>query len=137
MRVWTIRAIPSLRRPRALVRLRLAQRRFKEAETLARRALSIGQQRSPDLWSRYDALTLVGAALAGQKKFAEAEPLLLEGYRGLKEREERIPFLWRKKRPGEAGVRIVDLYDSWDKKEEAERWRKLLKTEKANFAPEK
>ncbi len=120
-----------------LARLRLAQQRPAEAEPLAHRALSIGLQRYPDHWSRYDALTLVGAALAGQKKYAEAEPLLLEGYQGLKEREERIPFLWRKRRPAEAGARIVDLYDAWGKQDEAERWRNRLNAEKSNVAPEK
>ncbi len=109
-----------------LVRLRLAQRRPTEAEPLARRALAIANERYPDLWSRYDALSLLGAALAGQQKFAAAEPLLLEGYQGLKEREERIPFLWRKRRPAEAGARIVDLYNAWGKQDEAERWRKRV-----------
>ncbi|MFI5461563.1 MAG: tetratricopeptide repeat protein [Isosphaerales bacterium] len=110
----------------ALARVRLAQRKPSEAEPLARQALAIRQQRHPDLWTRYDALSLVGAALAGQKKFTDAEPLLLQGYEGLKEREERIPFLWRKKRPAEAAARIVDLYDAWGRKDKADEWRKKL-----------
>ena len=36
-------------------------------------------------------MSLLGAALAGQKKYAEAEPLLIGGYEGLKAREARIP----------------------------------------------
>jgi hypothetical protein len=64
--------------------------------------------------------------LAGQGKFAEVEPMLIEGYQGLKERQERIPFLWRKKRPAEAAQRLVDLYEAWGKKDQANEWRKRL-----------
>jgi hypothetical protein len=109
-----------------LARVRLAQRRPTEAEPPARRALAIRLDRHPDHWTRYDALSLVGAALAGQKRYAEAEALLIQAYEGLKEREARIPFLWRKKRPAEAGARIVDLYDAWGKTDKAAEWRKRL-----------
>jgi hypothetical protein len=119
----------------ALARLRLIQQKPAEAEPPARRALAIRLDRHPDHWTRFDALSLLGAALAGQKKYAEAEPLLISGYEGLKEREERIPFLWRKKRPAEAGARIVALYDAWGKKDKADAWRKRLKEEKADSPP--
>jgi hypothetical protein len=33
----------------------------------------------------------LGASLLGQKKFAEAEPLLLGGYEGMKRCEDKIP----------------------------------------------
>jgi eukaryotic-like serine/threonine-protein kinase len=115
----------------ALSRVRLIQLRHAEALALAHQALGIRLDRHPDHWMRYDALSLVGAALAGQKKYAEAEPLLLEGYQGLKDREERISSLRRKQRPAEAGARIVALYDAWGKKDEAEQWRKRLKEKKA------
>jgi eukaryotic-like serine/threonine-protein kinase len=120
----------------ALARFRLMQRQPNEAEPTARRALAIRLDRHPDHWTRYDALSLVGAALAGQKRYAEAEPMLLQGYEGLKDREVRIPFLWRKKRPAEAGARIVDFYEAWGKMEKADAWRKRLEAEKANIPPE-
>jgi serine/threonine protein kinase/tetratricopeptide (TPR) repeat protein len=115
----------------ALARLRLMQRKPAEAEPPARRALAIRLDRHPDHWTRFDALSLLGAALAGQRKYAEAERLLLSAYEGLKEREARIPFLWRKKRPAEAGARIVALYDAWGKKDQGDAWRKMLKTNSA------
>ena len=34
---------------------------------------------------------MLGGALLGQKKYAEAEPLLLAGYEGMKQREAKIP----------------------------------------------
>jgi eukaryotic-like serine/threonine-protein kinase len=116
----------------ALARVRLAQRKATDAEPLARRALAIREKRHPDHWTRYDALSLVGAALAGQKKYAEAESLLLEGYEGLKQRRARIPSVWRKKRPAEAGTRIIALYAAWGNKEKADEWRKRLKAENAD-----
>ena len=43
-----------------------------------------------DLFRGHQSLTLLGASLAGQKKYAEAELLLLEGYQGMAARKERI-----------------------------------------------
>jgi hypothetical protein len=34
---------------------------------------------------------MLGGALLGQKKYADAEPLLLQGYEGTKKREKTIP----------------------------------------------
>jgi tetratricopeptide (TPR) repeat protein len=110
----------------AIVRLRLMQRKPSEAEPAARRALAIRMVCGPDHWTRFDALSLLGGALAGQKRYAEAEPLLIQGYEGLKAREARTPFLWRKKRQAQAGERIVALYKTWGKKDKADEWRTKL-----------
>ena len=45
---------------------------------------------APDSWNRYHCQSLLGASLAGQKKFAEAEPLLIAGYEGMVQREATI-----------------------------------------------
>ena len=45
----------------------------------------------PDASWKFNTKSLLGGALLGQKKFAEAEPLLLAGYEGLKLREKTIP----------------------------------------------
>ena len=37
----------------------------------------------------------MGGSLLGQKKFTEAEPLLLQGYEGMKQREDKIPPVGR------------------------------------------
>jgi hypothetical protein len=59
----------------------------------------------------------------GQKKFAEAEPLLLSAHAGLKEREARIPqFL--KGHIAAAVDRLVELYVAQGQEEKAEAWRK-------------
>jgi hypothetical protein len=61
--------------------------------------------------------------LAGQKKHAEAEPLLLAGYQGMDERKERIavPDRYHLERAREW---IVQLYVDWGKPERAAGWRK-------------
>ena len=79
----------------------------------------------PDDWSTFSTRSQLGGSLLGQKKFAEAEPLLLRGYEGLKAREAKIPAP-SKKRLAEAAERVVRLYEAWGKKDEADAWRKKL-----------
>jgi hypothetical protein len=55
---------------------------------------------------------MLGRALLGQKKYADAEPLLLKGYEGMKARENTIP-LEGKIRVPEAIARLVLLYTDW------------------------
>jgi eukaryotic-like serine/threonine-protein kinase len=114
-----------------LARLRLKQRRPADAEHPARRSLAIADERFPDLWLRFDSLSLLGGAISGQNKYTEAEPMLINGYEGLREREARIPFLRRKTLPAEAGARIVELYEAWGKKDKAAEWRKRLAAEQS------
>jgi hypothetical protein len=66
------------------------QGRFAESEPLAREALEFNRKQQPDDWPSFRAESLLGASLAGQKKYAEAEPLLLEGYQGMAARKDRI-----------------------------------------------
>ena len=40
--------------------------------------------------------SLLGGALLGQKKYADAEPLLTTGYEGMKQREQTMPAPNRK-----------------------------------------
>ena len=60
-----------------------SQGKFSQSEPLAREVLEIERKNQPDDWQRFRTESLLGATLAGQKKYAEAEPLLLEGYRGM------------------------------------------------------
>ncbi len=72
--------------------------------------------------------SMLGGALLGQKKFADAEPLLLAGYQGMKEREKTLP--------PEASTRILDaldrlieLFTAANKPGEAKKWQ----TERAKY----
>ncbi|HUA58659.1 MAG TPA: serine/threonine-protein kinase [Verrucomicrobiae bacterium] len=67
-----------------------AQGKFAESEPLAREAFETDRRKRPDDWQRFLAESLLGASLAGQKKYADAEPLLLEGYQGMIARKARM-----------------------------------------------
>jgi tetratricopeptide (TPR) repeat protein len=101
----------------------VSQGKFGESEPLAREAFDFDSKKQPDGWQRFRAESLLGASLAGQKKYAEAEPLLLEGYLGMLARKSRIdvPDWYHLDRAREW---IVELYASWDKPAKAAEWRK-------------
>ena len=67
-----------------LVRAYLDARRWAEAEAEARGCLAACTRKLPDDWLRFHTMSQLGAALAGRKNDAEAEPLLIEGYQGMK-----------------------------------------------------
>ena len=77
-------------------------------------------------------MSLLGASLAGQDKFTEAEPLLLDAYNQMKDNAETIPNQYRDERIREALERIVNLYESWGKPDEAAKYRALLPSGMAN-----
>jgi hypothetical protein len=68
----------------------LSQGKFTESEPLAREALAFNRKAQPENWQRFRAESLLGASLAGQKKYAEAEPFLREGYQGLLARKAQM-----------------------------------------------
>ncbi len=102
---------------------------FTEAEPLLRECLAIRAKTQPDEWTTFNTKSLLGGALSGQEKYAEAEPLLLSGYEGMKQREAKIPSLGNV-RLTEALERLVQLYDAMEKKAEAAKWRKELEGRK-------
>ena len=67
----------------------------------------------------------LGGALLGQKKYTDAEPLLLQGYEGMKQREAKIPAVG-KVRLTEALEWLVQLYEATGRKDKAAEWRKKL-----------
>ena len=108
----------------------LKQSRYVEAESIVRESLAICEKTQPDAWTTFSTKSELGASLLGQKKCADAEPLLLSGYEGMKQREEKIPaqdkFLLT-----EALERLVQLYDAWGQREKADEWRKKLPVAKS------
>ena len=103
--------------------LRLSERKqWTEAEPLLREALAVRENGQPDAWSTFNTQSLLGGALLGQNKYADAEPLLLRGYEGMKAREKAIPPQAGTRLP-EALDRLVELYAATNKPDEAARWR--------------
>jgi eukaryotic-like serine/threonine-protein kinase len=108
-----------------LTRTLLLEEKVIEAEVLARECLAIYEKRFLQDWPTFDAWSLLGATLLGQKKYAEAEPLLLTGYKGMKDCVEKIPAA-QKRRLKEALQHLVQLYDATGRPEEAARWKREL-----------
>ncbi len=109
----------------ALAHTLLLEKRFTEAESFARQCLELREKNAPDDWETFEAKCLLGASLAGQKKFAEAETLLLAGYRGMKEREPKIRAS-EKRCLNEALEHLVHLYEVMGKPDQAARWKAAL-----------
>jgi eukaryotic-like serine/threonine-protein kinase len=101
----------------------VSQGKFAESERLARQTLEFEEKSQPDNWERFRAESLLGASLSGQKKYAEAEPLLLAGYQGMLGQKEKmgIPNLYHLDRAREW---LAQLYESWGKPEKAAAWGK-------------
>jgi len=95
------------------------------AEPLIREALALCEKAQPDAWTTFNTKSMLGGVLLGQKKLAEAEPLLLDAYRGLKEREASIPPQGKLRIP-EALQRLVKLYEAKGDAAEAAAWRSRL-----------
>jgi serine/threonine protein kinase/tetratricopeptide (TPR) repeat protein len=102
-----------------------AQGKLAEAESPLRECLSILEQKTPDDWERFDVTSQLGGSLLAQRKYAEAEPLLLSGYEGMKNREEKIPTISRT-RPKEALQRLVQLYEATEQSDKAAEWKEKL-----------
>jgi tetratricopeptide (TPR) repeat protein len=105
----------------------LLRKKPAEAELKLQESLTIRKKRQPDDWTTFETESLLGEDLLEQKKYADAEPLLLSGYQGMKEREETIPSQ-DKDRLTEALERLVHLYEAWGKKDKAAHWREALET---------
>jgi len=106
--------------------LYLNERKYAPAEALLREALNRFDKAAPESWRRFDSQSMLGASLAAQKRYAEAETLLLSGYDGLLNRKSTIPTASRFKL-NEAGEQIVELYQDWGMLEKAAEWRDKLK----------
>lgn len=108
----------------------LTLKAWDEAEPLIREALTIREAKAPGDWRTFNTRSLLGGALLGQNKLAEAEPLLLEGYQGMKEREAAI-LAQGKVRIPEALERLVRLYEAKGNETEAAAWRSKLEAARA------
>jgi serine/threonine protein kinase/tetratricopeptide (TPR) repeat protein len=103
----------------------LLEGKFARAESELRACLAVKDKVASDAWRTSWTRSLLGSALAGLKKYALAEPLLVSGYEGMVAREKQIPVPEHVLMT-EAGERLVALYIAWDKNDKAEEWRRRL-----------
>jgi hypothetical protein len=89
----------------------------------ARTTLPAARSRFPTVGPTFHTQSLLGGALLGQQKYAEAGPLLLQGYEGMKAREKTIPQQGgAEARLPEALNRLIELYAALNKPDEAKKW---------------
>src|SRR5262249_16777357 len=100
----------------------LLEKQYDAAEPLVREAVALFEKEHPDDQRRFYWVSLLGAVLFGQKKYAEAEPLLLQGYEGMKQREATLVDV-EKRRIAETAERVVGFYESTNQPEKARAWR--------------
>ncbi len=85
----------------------------------------------PDGWERYNCQSMLGASIAGQKRYQDAEPLVVAAYEALIQRKASIP-------PAnvsvidQAGQRVIQLYRDWGKPEKSAEWTRRLERSKAS-----
>jgi len=104
----------------------LLQGRYVEAESMARAVLALVELKRPDSWDCFLVKSLVGGALLGQQRYREAEPLLVEGYEGIRQREAGMDpsfKLWVIK----AYERMVTFYEETNQPEKARQVREEIK----------
>ena len=81
---------------------------------------------------------MLGATLAAQKKFSDAEPLLLYSYEQMRSVTRRLPLFFQppdfdsEEEPGE---RILKLYEDWGKPEKVAEWKLRLQAQKGTVPP--
>jgi hypothetical protein len=108
-----------------LARLYVKRGRYGEAERLSRATLA-GQALKAGMWERSVLESILGASLAGQKSYAEAEPLLLSSYQTMRQQEPTTSAPDREELQ-QAGKWLVKLYQDWGKQEKAAEWREKLR----------
>jgi tetratricopeptide (TPR) repeat protein len=100
----------------------IQQGKWSAAEPILRECLAIREKSQPDEWTTFNTRSLLGGSLLGQEKYAEAEPLIVAGYEGMKAREAKIPAPG-KPRLIESSERVVKLYEAWGKPAKGAEWR--------------
>jgi eukaryotic-like serine/threonine-protein kinase len=100
----------------------LEMKEYAAAEPLLRECLAIREKKESNVWTTFNTQSMLGGSLLSQKNYEDAEPLLLKGYEGMKDREKDIPPQGAT-RISEALDRLIELYTATDKPEEANKWR--------------
>jgi len=102
---------------------RLMQKKHIEAEKSLQESLDISVKKAPNSVARHATESMLGAALAGQKRLAEAEPLLVGSAKALLADAARLSPA-DKKLAGTALDRVIDYFAAQGNAEESARWRK-------------
>jgi tetratricopeptide (TPR) repeat protein len=113
-------------REKRLGHCRLMLRKYADAEKSLRDALAVFEMRQAGGENHHETESMLGAALMGQKKHDEAEALLVRSATALKANAGSASSASRKLSIA-AMQRVIDLYESCKRDDDAARWRKELK----------
>jgi hypothetical protein len=94
-----------------------------EASLVLRECLELREKSQPDDWSTAETRGLLGEALAGQKDYQGAEPLLLAAQKTLSSRRTKIPPPDRDRTLRDVAGRLIRLYEAWGKLDRASEWK--------------
>ncbi len=100
------------------------QQKFSEAEPLFRECIAMRETNCPNAWYTFFTRLRLGATLMGKRNYAEAEPLLISGYEGMRQRESGIRD--RYKVLEESIQTLVQLFEATSRFESAAEWRTKL-----------
>ncbi len=95
--------------------------RFAQAERALRNLQRLYEQTGVRGWQRAATAVLLGRSLLGQRRYAAAEPALLEGYRALQAQRDEIPAD-EQKILGDTRTDLRRLYEESGRPEEALKW---------------
>jgi eukaryotic-like serine/threonine-protein kinase len=103
--------------------VRLQQKRYSDAEGTFREAAAILNRTAPDSWERYNVESMLGASVSAQRKFEQAEPLLISGYEGMQPRKPSSTATNASRFTlDQAGEAIAQHYGDWGKLEKQSEW---------------
>ena len=100
------------------------QQKFSEAEPLFRECLTMRETNCPNAWYTFFTRLRLGATLMGKRNFAEAEPLLVSGYEGMRQRESGIRDRYHVLE--ESIQNLVQLFEATSRFDKAAEWRTKL-----------
>ena len=104
----------------------LYAKKFAEAEPIAREMLAIHEKLDPNDWFEFSNQSVLGACLLGQKKYAEAEPILVSGYQGMKQRYDDFPKHYKSRDLKLALNHLIQLYEETNQPAKAAEWKQEL-----------
>jgi tetratricopeptide (TPR) repeat protein len=114
-----------------LARTLCLKKQYSAAEPFVREAVATWEKEVPKDAKCFYWVSLLGAALLGQEKYEEAEPLLLQGYTGMKQLEATLQAN-EKGRILETGERLVRFYEVTNQPNKAAEWRQKLMENSGN-----
>jgi hypothetical protein len=100
----------------------MLQRKFTQAEATLRPVCNAYVDAKLDVWQRYACQVYLGECLVAEKRYQEAEPVLLAGYDGLAQRKASIPATSRPTLDRAADW-LVRLYTEEGKLDLAAQWK--------------